>query len=168
MSHDRTKPLTTSGQLISDIILITQKRIAPVLSMTTGEKVSHKWEAGIVRTIIVLPWQQTYVSQHRQNSCLRQFRQYLTGNLSFAHTCVPLRQTHNHGQTSGNVYMEVELAPLQGRTNSVFEEWFSQCERNRKPKSGFHKRRSGFQTPKGVTVSQGLHGVRLLVSYQQR
>ena len=54
MSHDKIKPLTTSGLLLSDIILVTQKRTAPVLSKTTGEKVSHKRDAVIVRTIVVL------------------------------------------------------------------------------------------------------------------
>ena len=62
---------------------------------------------------------------------------------------------------SGNVYTEVKLAPLQGQTNFVFEEWLSQYDRNRKPKSGFHYRRLGFYTPKGV---QGLHGVGLSVT----
>jgi len=77
-----------------------------------------------------------YVTQQRHNWSLRYFIWHFTGNLSY--TQIPLRQAHNNGQTSGNVYMEVELALLQRQTNFVFEDWLSQYDRNRKPKSGFH------------------------------
>jgi hypothetical protein len=56
MSHGKMKPLTISGLLLSDIMLISQKRIAPVLSKKTREKVSHKQNAGIVRTAVVMAW----------------------------------------------------------------------------------------------------------------